>query len=99
MDPVPSSRSASKIVKPGRRVRMTRADKIVPATVAAGAPAVSSRMAARFVRSSYRNGRWSSRSRAVTMPASTRSRAVRGETPGSRPTGSKGETAMGALAP
>ena len=45
------------MVKPGRRVRISRADRTVPATVAEGPSAASEPMAVTFVRSSYRNGR------------------------------------------
>jgi hypothetical protein len=52
IEPVASSRIASKIVKPGRRVRISRAERIVPKRVAGGAPAERSRMGAARVRSS-----------------------------------------------
>jgi hypothetical protein len=55
--PEPSSRIASKMVKPRRRVRIRREERTVPLTVVAGPSGTSCEMRPMRVRSSYRNGR------------------------------------------
>jgi hypothetical protein len=55
--PEPSSRIASKIVKPRRRVRMSLEERTVPLMVVAGPSGTSCAIGPMRVRSSYRNGR------------------------------------------